>query len=177
MQLLRYITSKPIKALYAAGFVFVLVRVFIMNHCRACGVDVDNSKKNRHKLSGPMGKTICSTLTKFAANAVRTSPGHSQDLELHVHLDEEQFEAGYVCKSCYRELDKLQSLQIQIVELQKTVSEKVTKAVHHLPVLSTSETHNVDQGASQSSQQSPIVSRGRKRSATHTQSNESVKRR
>ena len=44
-----------------------------MNFCRACGVDIEDSKekKSRHPLSH---RNICSTLTNFTACAVKALP-------------------------------------------------------------------------------------------------------
>ena len=67
-----------------------------MGRCRGCGVNLDDisSKKQAHFIWNP-GGPICPTLTVFAADAVRQSKGPER------HIDEE-FAAGYVCKSCLR---------------------------------------------------------------------------
>ena len=128
-----------------------------MGHCRGCGVNLDDiSSKNKYTLSGTQGGPICPTLMVFATDAVSQSQGPD------CHLDEEEFEAGYVCKSCLRLVLKFQNLETKVKQVEKEISEKMSQAVHHFPVCT-----------SQNIQQSPITVTGsRKRSATCLQSRE-----
>ena len=122
-----------------------------MSHCRGCGVNLDDiSSKNKHTLSGTQGGPICPTLTAFAADAVSESQGPE------CQLDEEEFAGGYVCKSCLRLQLKFQNLQTKIKQIEQEISEKLSLAVHHLPI-------NTSTGI----QHSPVAGRcTRKRSAT-----------
>ena len=95
-----------------------------MTFCRACGVDVDDSKerKSRRSLSD---STICSLLTGFATSAVKALPTcHGYEF----CLDMENFEAGYVCRRCFRELTKLNNLQKQLIDTKEAIATKVAKA-------------------------------------------------
>ena len=134
-----------------------------MGRCRGCGVNLDDvSSKNKHTLSGTQGGPIYPTLTVFAVDSVRQSKGPE------CQLDEEEFAAGYVCKSCLRPIQKFQNLETKIKQVEQEILEKMSQAVHHFPV-----------NTSQSIQQSPITGTGsRKRSATCLQSREeNIKRR
>jgi hypothetical protein len=82
-------------------------------------------------------------LTVFAAEAVSESQGPE------CQLDEEEFAEGYVCKSCLRLQQKFQNLQTKIKQVEQEISEKLSLAVHHLPI-----------NTSTSIQQSPIAGRG-----------------
>ena len=95
--------------------------------CRACGVDVIKNKKNGHPLSG---KDICPTLTEFATDAVKSLPSSDGREFL---LNAQEFQAGYVCRGCYRELLRLHTLENQLREAKEAISNKVAKAACHLP--------------------------------------------
>ena len=98
-----------------------------VNLCRACGVDVSKNKKNRHPLSG---KDVCPTLTEFAIDAVKSIPSsHGREFLLDVR----EFQAGYVCRRCYRELVRLHTLEKQLSDAKEAISNKVAKAATHLP--------------------------------------------
>ena len=134
-----------------------------MSRCRGCGVNLDDiNSKNKHTLSGTQGGPICPTLAAFAADAVSESQGSE------CQLDEEEFAAGYVCKSCLRLQLKFQNLQTKIKQIEQEISEKLSLAVHHLPI-------NTNTGI----QHSPIAGRcTRKRSATSLHPREeNIKRR
>ena len=71
---------------------------------------------------------VCCTLIPFATSVIESS---SQSLP-----DVSNFENGYACKSCYREVEKLQKLQKQLGELKESFLTKVTKSAHLFPVTS-----------------------------------------
>ena len=45
-------------------------------------------------------------------------------------LDLKRFEEGYVCKGCFREVDRLYRLQKQVVDSKEMVSSKVAQTIH-----------------------------------------------
>ena len=93
-----------------------------------CGSDVGGrNKKNRHPL---FGKDICPTLTVFATDTVKLLSGPEGSELL---LDVQTFQSGYLCRSCYRELAKLHSLQKQLSETKTSISNKLAKIFHLLP--------------------------------------------
>ena len=47
-----------------------------------------------------------------------------------------RFEEGYVCRSCFRELEKAQRLQAQLDELKGNLLTKVEKAANSFPTTS-----------------------------------------
>ena len=115
--------------------------------CQACGVDVTKNKKNRYPLSG---KDICPTLTEFATDAVKSLPSSDGRKFL---LNAQEFQAGYVCRGCYRELLTLHTLEKQLHEAKEAISNKVAKAACHLPTKQVVQSLSVDQneGVAQSS--------------------------
>ena len=81
------------------------------------GVDVDNSKekKSRHPLSD---RNICSTFTTSAVKALPSCHG------CEFCLDIKKFEAGYVCRKCFRELTMLNALQKQLRDTKEAIASK-----------------------------------------------------
>lgn len=106
-----------------------MVKAVAMNYCRVCGVNVDENKKNRHTLRGK----VLSTLTEFAESAVRATPLSSQRCESQLNYSE--FESGYVCKSCYRDLVKVQTLEKQLSDLKSSIASKVSKSIRANPTI------------------------------------------
>ena len=130
--------------------------------CRACGVDVSVNNKNRHPL---LGKEICQTLTEFATDAVKAVSSSE------LLLDIQQFQAGYVCRACYRELVKLHTLKEQLKGTKECIRNKLAKIACLLPanprnpgaVVSTATTNPTPHHETQSSYVSPQSSRKRRR--------------
>ena len=91
-----------------------------MNLCRVCGTDVELNKKNRRSVSG---NPCCKTLLEVAACSLEANFSGAQ-------LDLKRFEEGYVCKGCFREVDRLHRLQKQVVDLKAVVSSKVAQTIH-----------------------------------------------
>jgi hypothetical protein len=122
-----------------------------MNCCLACGVDVENAKKSRHPLSD---SDITPLLVEFATSAVESIPSQQGS---KLQLDVQQFKSGYVCRSCYREVLKLHSLQKQLKEANEALANKLTRTACLLP----STTHIGGTLITNQSHQSPDVRRKR----------------
>ena len=78
-----------------------------------CGVDVEANKKNRRSLSS--SDLCCAVLTDIAQGTSRS------------RLDLQKFQEGYVCKSCFRELERLSVQEKRVRELRETIESKVQK--------------------------------------------------
>ena len=91
---------------------------------------MDENKKNRHTLRGI---DVVSTLTEFAKCAFRSTPLSSPRCEPQLNYSE--FESGYVCKSCYRDLVKVQTLKKQLrglkFDCKQGVQNHPCKSNHH----------------------------------------------
>ena len=85
-----------------------------------CGVDVEANKKNRRSLSS---NDLCrAVLTDIA---LRCHSGTSRS-----HLDLQKYQEGYVCKSCFRELERLSVQEKRVRELKESIESKVRKELH-----------------------------------------------
>ena len=94
-----------------------LVFCIAMDAWRVCGVDLDVNKKNRCSLS----RNICCFIpTEIAISS----------LGVESTLDVKKFEDGYVCRGCFREIEKVYKVQIQVNELKTKVATKVAQRVH-----------------------------------------------
>ena len=91
---------------------------------------MDQNKKNRHTLRG---KEVYSTLTEFAESALKAAPLSSQGCESQFNYSE--FESGYVCKSCYRDLAKVQTLENQLSDLKNSIANKVSNSIRTYPTI------------------------------------------
>lgn len=153
-----------------------------MNYCRVCGVNVDENKKNRHPLSG---KDVLSTLTEFAKCALRTTPLGSQRCEPQLNYSE--FESGYVCKSCYRDLVKVQTLDNQLSDLKSSIASKVSESIRANPTIisytrqevpvSDNQSPQTHREVPESAHQSPSTSRKRVHSGKQSSTEFSKRRR
>ena len=85
----------------ARGFVYLPPEAFpnteAVNCHEFCLVGVDLNKQNRRSVSG---KTCCKTLLEVAACCSEANFSGAQ-------LDVKRFEERYVCKGCFREVDRL----------------------------------------------------------------------
>ena len=77
-------------------------------------------KKQRRTICG--NATFCSTLTPLAST-------------VSDQLDVKKFEESYVCKSCSRELEKIQKLQAQLEEVKGSILSKLACTAHLLPTI------------------------------------------
>lgn len=93
------------------------------NLCWLCGVDVSKNN-NRHPLSGKDIK-FCPTLIDFATNATKAIPRPQRH---DLHLNVQQFQAGYMCK----EQVKLHTFQKQLSEIKEVISSKFAKTAYPL---------------------------------------------
>ena len=91
---------------------------------------MDENKKNRHPLRG---KEVLTTLTEFAECALKATPHSSQRCEAQLNYSE--LETGYVCRSYYRDLVKVQTLEKQFSDLKSSVTSKVSKSIHANPTI------------------------------------------
>ena len=94
-----------------------------------CGVDVEASKKNRRSLSS--NDHCRAILTDIALNCYQCTSSS--------HLDLQRFQEGYVCKSCFREIERLSVQEKQVRELKETIESKVRKELHRYTCYTTSE--------------------------------------
>ena len=85
-----------------------------------CGVDVEVRKKNRRSLSS--NDHCRAILTDIALNCYQCTSSS--------HLDLQRFQEGYVCKSCFREIERLSIQEKQVRELKETIESKVRKELH-----------------------------------------------
>ena len=95
-----------------------------VQRCRACATNVDGAeqKKQRRTLNAPF---------RVALTPIASSVSDS--------LDVQKFEEGYVCKSCSRELEKMQRLESQLNEVKRNLMNKVTHAARFLPTVETAD--------------------------------------
>ena len=89
---------------------------------------MDQNKKNRYTLRG---KEVYSILTEFAESALKATLLSSQETQLNYS----EFESGYVCKSCYRDLAKVQTLEKQLSDLKNSIASKVSKSIRTYPTI------------------------------------------
>ena len=73
-----------------------------------CGVDVEADKKNRRSLSS---SDVCRTILTDIHLSCSQGTGRSQ-------LDVQKFQEGYMCKSCFREIERLSVHEKQARELK-----------------------------------------------------------
>ena len=81
-----------------------------VQRCRACAIDVTNSKGKKQRRTLSRNAPFCVVLTPIAA-IVRED------------VDVKKFEEGYICKNCSRELEKIQRLEAQLNEAKKSMLE------------------------------------------------------
>ena len=75
-------------------------------------MDLGTNKKNRRSLSRNI---CCSVLTEIAGSSLETCQSGSR-------LDTSKFEEGYLCRSCFKDVEKLYKLQLEISNLKETVA-------------------------------------------------------
>ena len=96
-----------------------------------------------------------------------STPLSSQRCESQLNYSE--FESGYVCKSCYRDLVKVQTLEKQLSDLKSSIASKVSKSICANPTIisytrqeapvTDHQSPQTCQGVPESAHQSPSTSR------------------
>jgi len=125
--------------------------------CLACGDDLRERKGDRRLLCSHSTRHVLPTLLDAAKHAM------GRDVE----IDEEILSRGFICKPCWKQLEKCQKLQEQIGAVQQLLRTNVAKAVPYLPL--------VDVPEASSSQ--GLLGRKRQLSPPREEAKESPKRR
>ena len=125
-----------------------------MNFCRLCGVDTDVNK-NRRSLS--TNDRFHSILTDIA---VRCCEGTSRS-----HLDIQKFQDGYLCRPCFREVERLSLQESQVRDLRGAIESKLSQQIHRFVSVGTEASATDDQETRQASSR---PSRKRPRPASKT---------
>lgn len=86
--------------------------------CYACGADLSEKKKDRRRLGSSESSHVVATLSDLL-NSVNV--GSSSSLSI------QELAAGYVCKSCFRDLEKYKKLHEQLISNAKKSPHSTTR--------------------------------------------------
>ena len=90
-------------------------------HCMSCGQDISTQSKDRRKLSSPTSQEVCRVLMDVV-------------MEVHV-LDVMEYRRianGYVCKRCFRSLEKLVRMRAELKECTGNACASVKEALPYI---------------------------------------------
>ena len=113
--------------------------------CLACGRE--SEKGERRLLTSGSTKHVLPVFLETAASVVDGK------------IDDEKLSDGHVCKTCFRELEKLQRLQKQVKTITEGLQTSMKRAVPIIPVVSASTSASETEG-------SDTLRRGTKRPLT-----------
>ena len=86
-------------------------------------MDLSCKKKDRKQVCNPSNKHVIPTLSCVLGQALAETQSFNEQ------LDEQKLRASYVCKPCFRSLEKLQKLQEQITTIQASMRTNAKKTV------------------------------------------------
>lgn len=109
--------------------------------CLGCGVDLKERKGDRRLLCSSSTRKVLPALLETVKGAVGKD----------VKLDEEKINGSYICKPCFREMEKLQKLEEQLRTVREHLNMNVRKAIPYLPVVleSSESTSQIEYGGAQ----------------------------
>ena len=107
--------------------------------CLACGDDLKERQGDRRVLCSSKTRHVIPMLLDTAKNAVGKD----------VKFDEEKLNACFICKPCFKQMEKLQMLQKQMGAVQGLLHTNIGKALPYLPLVPESSTSQIDHGSGQ----------------------------
>ena len=115
-------------------FIITQCVVGSMEYCYACGAE---SKKGKRRLLGSPGtQHVLPLLCDTAKRAMAETSDN-------VQLDEAKVSTGYVCRPCFRDMERLRKLQEEVRTVRERLYTNAKNAVSYLPVQLASQSTSV----------------------------------
>ena len=90
-------------------------------HCMSCGLDITAGTKERRKLSSPASQGVCRVLEDIISRVHVLEPAQCRVVN-----------SGYVCKKCYRNLERLGRMRGEVEDTIMRACDTVRKAIPYI---------------------------------------------